>query len=76
VDQRETGRKLCELVRSENGRLSQDVEAIAGLAAGVLRLDGENAGIFQGLQGSGLASADPRSVRGAPGEIRMRAQSS
>ena len=36
VDLLETGRALCELVRRENRGLSQDVEAIAGLAAGVL----------------------------------------
>ena len=40
MDLLETERKLCELVRSENRGLFQDVEAIAGLAAGVARLDG------------------------------------
>jgi len=49
VELLETERKLCELVRSQNRGLSQDMEAIAGLAVGVLRLDGEKAGLFQGL---------------------------
>jgi len=57
VDLLETGRELFELVRSENGGLSQDVEAIAGLGAGAPRLDGEEAGMFEGLQRAGMAAS-------------------
>ena len=52
----ETGRALRELARREDRRLSQDVEPIAGLGAGVPCLDGEEAGIFEALQGAGLAA--------------------
>ena len=68
VELLETGRELRELVRSEDGRLSQDVEAVASLGAGVARLDGEEAGMFEGLQRAGLAASGFPLPSPAPGD--------
>lgn len=63
----EAGWQLGELVGGEEGWLCEQVEDVRGLAAGVVGLRGEDAGVLEDLEGAHLVVSFGAFAAPAPG---------